>query len=104
VIPYFILSYGNKLYDNSCLPADKHDGTCPPTTVAGREAFANFAVAAMLQWQGKGFVWEIWNEPNGGTWLPHTTPPGAAYAKLVLAVGAARAAAGLQAELLVGPC
>ena len=43
------------------------------------------------------------NEPNGGTWLPHTSPPGGGYARLVLAVGAAREAAGLQDELLIGP-
>jgi hypothetical protein len=103
VVPYMILSYGNSLYDNACPPADKHDGTCPPTTDAGREGFANFTLAAMRKFQGRGIIWEIWNEPDGGTWLPHTTPPGQDYAKLVLAVGAARDAAGLRDELLIGP-
>jgi hypothetical protein len=103
VVPYFIMSYGNALYDNSCPAADKHDGTCPPTTDTGREAFANYTLAAMRRFQGKGILWEIWNEPMGGTWLPHTTPPGQAYARLVQAVGAARDAAGLRDELLLGP-
>lgn len=103
VVPYMILSYGNSLYDNACAPADKHDGTCPPTTDAGREGFANFTLAAMRKFQGRGIIWEIWNEPDGGTWLPHTTPPGQDYARLVLAVGAARDAAGLRDELLIGP-
>ena len=103
VVPYFILSYGNTLYDNACPAADKHDGTCPPSTAAGRQAFANFTVAAMAQWRGLGVLFEVWNEPNGGTWLPHATPPGQGYAELVLAVGAARDAAGLGDELLIGP-
>ena len=103
VTPYFILSYGNVLYDNACALADKHDGTCPPITDAGRQAFANFTVAAMHQWRGRGIIWEIWNEPNGGTWEPHSKPPGADFAKLVITVGKARNAAGLQGELLVGP-
>ena len=51
VMPYFILSYGNQLYDNACPAADKHDGTCPPTTDAGRQAFANFTIAAMRRFQ-----------------------------------------------------
>ena len=103
VRPYFILSYGNVLYDNACAPADKHDGTCAPVTDTGRQAFANFTVAAMQQWRGRGIIFEIWNEPNGGTWLPHSTPPGADFAKLITAVGKARNAAGLHGELLVGP-
>ena len=61
VRPYFILDYGNPLYDNACFSSQKHDGTCPPTSDMGREAFANFTVAAMRQWRGKGIVWEIWN-------------------------------------------
>ena len=59
--PYFILSYGNTLYDNSCSDAQKHDGTCPPTTYLGRQAFANFTVAAMRRWRGRGIIWEVWN-------------------------------------------
>ena len=59
--PYFILSYGNTLYDNSCTSAQKHDGTCPPTSDIGRQAFANFTVAAMRHWRGRGIIWELWN-------------------------------------------
>lgn len=43
------------------------------------------------------------DEPNGGTWLPHSKPPGSDFAKLIIAVGNARNTAGLQGELLVGP-
>ena len=103
VVPYFVFSYGNALYDNDCPAADKHDGTCPPTSAEGREGFVNFTLATMRHFQGKGILWEVWNEPNGGTWLPHTNPPGQDYAKLLLAVGAARDAAGLRDELLLGP-
>lgn len=42
-------------------------------------------------------------EPNGGTWLPHTTPPGLQFAKLVAVVGEAMDAAGLHDEMLIGP-
>jgi hypothetical protein len=61
VRPYFILCYGNTLYDNSCTSAQRHDGTCPPITDLGRQAFANFTVAAMRRWRGKGIIWELWN-------------------------------------------
>jgi hypothetical protein len=57
---YFILDYGNRLYD---------DGLSPHTP-AGRAAFAAFAKAAAGHFQGRGVVWEVWNEPNIDFWKP----------------------------------
>jgi len=51
--PLLILDYGNKLYDVDA-----------PRTREGREAFANFAAAAVRHYKHRGVVWEIWNEPN----------------------------------------
>ena len=56
----FILDYGNPLYD---------DGAAPRTD-EGRAAFAKFAAAGAAHFKGKGVLWEIWNEPNGGFWRP----------------------------------
>lgn len=57
---YFILDYGNPLYDNDMAPH----------TDEGRAAFAKFAAAAAEHFRGKGVIWELWNEPNGGFWRP----------------------------------
>ncbi len=56
----FILDYGNPLYDEARAPY----------TDAGRAAFARFAAAAATRFRGRGIIWEIWNEPNIGFWLP----------------------------------
>ena len=50
----FILDYGNPLYD---------DGL-PPRTDESRTAFAAWAAAAVSHFAGKGYLWEMWNEPN----------------------------------------
>jgi len=49
----FILDYGNDLYENGF----------PPSTEAGRAAFAAFTGAAARHFRGRA-AWEIWNEPN----------------------------------------
>lgn len=57
----FILDYGNPLYDGGLAPRDE----------ATRLAFARWAVAAAGRYAGKGYLWEIWNEPNGTIfWKP----------------------------------
>lgn len=52
----YILDYRNKLYGN------------PETTDEGRDAYARWAAAAARHFQGRGVIWEIWNEPNVGFW------------------------------------
>ena len=87
----FILDYANRLYDNGLATH----------TDAGRAAFARWAVAAATHFQGRGVIWEIWNEPNGGWfWKPKANADD--YAKLALAVSQAihQAAPG---EIIVGP-
>lgn len=56
----FILDYGNPLYDSDMAPH----------TDEGRAAFVKFAAAGAAHFKGKGVLWEIWNEPNGGFWRP----------------------------------
>lgn len=56
----FILDYGNPLYDKEMAP----------NTDEGRAAFAKFAAAGAAHFAGRGVLWEIWNEPNGGFWRP----------------------------------
>lgn len=86
----FILDYGNPLYDN---------GLSPHTEV-GRAAFARWAVAAALHFKGRGILWEMFNEPNGGFWKPQADVED--YAKLALAVGKALRAA-KPTETYIGP-
>lgn len=68
----FILDYGNDLYGGG--PAVLND--------EGRLAFARFAAAAAARYQGRGIIWEIWNEPNLEKYW-HAPPDPAAYARLV---------------------
>ena len=86
-----ILDYGNKLYD---------DGLAPHTD-AGRQAFAQWAAASAQHFQGRGIIWEMWNEPQpDGFWRPKANVDD--YIKLALAVGEAirKSAPG---EAYVGP-
>jgi hypothetical protein len=50
----YILDYSNRLYEEEQ----------SIRTEEGRKAFAAFAQAAAKRYQGKGILWEIWNEPN----------------------------------------
>lgn len=51
VVPYWILDYGNPLYD----------GGLSPCSDEGRAAFAAFTIAMMDRFKGRGIVWELWN-------------------------------------------
>jgi hypothetical protein len=87
----FILDYGNPLYAE---PGDKHPFTSRAGTAEFSEAYAKWAVAAVSRYKGKGFIWEIWNEPNhAGFWKPK--PNEADYIELVKATAAALREAGL---------
>jgi len=60
----FILDYSNPLYEK-----DRSVVTEP-----GRKAFARWAAAAAEHFQGRGILWEIWNEPNiPGLWTDTAT-------------------------------
>jgi len=71
---YFILDYGNPLYDNDMAP----------NTDEGRAAFARFAAAGAEHFKGKGVIWELWNEPNIFFWRP--SPNVEDYVKLAKVV------------------
>jgi hypothetical protein len=81
----FILDYGNKLYDP--------DGSAPHTDES-RAAFARWAAAAVAHFKGKGYVWELWNEPNiAQFWKPK--PNVDDYVALAKATASALREAGL---------
>jgi hypothetical protein len=86
----FILDYANPLYDK-----------LPPHTDADRTAYAQWAVAAVKHFKGRGVIWEIWNEPNGN-WFWKPKANAADYASLALTASRAiqKAAPG---EIIVGP-
>jgi len=89
---YWILDYGNPLYD----------GGHPPITSDAIQAFVNFAVAGITHFKGRGIIWEMWNEPNGGFWYPVANAT--AYSILANAVGKAiRGNSGISSETYVGP-
>ena len=86
-----ILCYTNPLYD----------GGKPTCSDAGRQAFAQWAVAAVTHFKGRGVIWEIWNEPDG-EWFWKPKPNADDYSKLALTVTTALHAAAPQ-ETVVGP-
>jgi hypothetical protein len=88
--PYFILDYSNKLYDNGL----------SPYTEEGRRAFAKWAAAAVEHFQGRGIIWEMYNEPNYRFWSPK--PNVHDYILLALEVGEAIRTVAPQ-EAYVGP-
>jgi hypothetical protein len=85
----FILDYGNRLYDRGQAPRSK----------AARAAFTRFAAAAARHFQGRGVIWEIWNEPNiEQFWKP--TVDAEAYGQLALETAKAVRAADPRAIVL----
>jgi hypothetical protein len=90
ISPYFIFDYYNKLYDNGM----------SPYTEEGRRAFAQWAAASVEHFQGRGIIWEMYNEPNSRFWRPK--PNVHDYIMLALEVGEAiRTVA--PSEVYIGP-
>jgi len=58
--PVFIPGYGNPLYEHS----NKPHYILGPATDEVQQGYAAFAAQAAAKFQGRGVVWEIWNEPN----------------------------------------
>jgi hypothetical protein len=86
--PIYIFDYSNGLYEEALVSADPTNGKPQRDTAAPRKpesvaAFARWAAAAAKHFQGRGVVWEIWNEPNIGFWKPK--PDVKAYTALALA-------------------
>jgi len=98
----FILDYGNPLYAE---PGDKHPFTSRANTAEFRDAFARWAVAAVTHFKGRGYLWEMWNEPNhAGFWKPK--PAVDEYIALAKATGQALRDAkllGEKGEAFIGP-
>ena len=88
--PLYILDYSNRHYD----------GGLSPYSEEGRRAFAKWAAAGAVHFQGRGILWEMYNEPNIGFWKPKPNPDD--YIKLALEVGKALREAA-PAELYIGP-
>ncbi|WP_445506830.1 cellulase family glycosylhydrolase [Niallia sp. 03190] len=60
--PYYILDYGNYLYEENNMSV---------RTEAGRNAFNKFVEESVKRYKNQGVIWEIWNEPNKKFWNPH---------------------------------
>jgi hypothetical protein len=86
----FILDYSNRHYD----------GGLSPQSDEGRRAFAQWAAAAAKHFQGRGILWEMYNEPNIFFWRPK--PDVNQYVKLALEVGKALREAA-PGEAYIGP-
>lgn len=87
----FILDYGNPLYT-----ADRS-----VRTEAARQAFARWAVAAAKRFQGRGVIWELFNEPDIEIFWP-PKPNVTEYVSLAQAVGGTWRAQ-VPDEILIGP-
>ena len=98
--PYLILDGANP---KIIPPSPGCPSGCKPATPEARAKWVRFAVAAMRRYANRSIVWELENEPNGGWWAPK--PNATDYARLALALAAAKRAAGsgIAQEVLVGP-
>lgn len=86
-----ILDYRNRFYDQGL----------SPYTEEGRQAMARWAAAAVRRYQGRGILWEMYNEPNiPAFWKPNPNPEH--YILLAKAVGKAIGQVAPN-ELYIGP-
>lgn len=103
--PVYILDYSNRLYEEMVVSENPTDGKqrsdpAAPQHPESIAAFARWAAAAAKRFQGRGIVWEIYNEPNIGFWKPK--PDVKQYTALALATCEAMRAADPEA-VIVGP-
>jgi hypothetical protein len=101
----YILDYSNPLYEETVtsknpITGREHRDTASPQHPESVAAFARWAAAAARHFQGRGIIWEIWNEPNISFWKPK--PDGQQYNTLALATGRAIREA-VPDALIVGP-
>jgi polysaccharide biosynthesis protein PslG len=72
----------------------------PPDTDEARQAYTNWAVAAVQRYQGRGIFWEVYNEPNNSAYWPLNADV-QDYRQLAYMVGKAVKQAA-PSEILVG--
>lgn len=60
----------------------------PPDTPEAQQAFANWVVAVIQRYRGRGILWEVYNEPNNKYFWP-PQPNAQDYSNLALMVGKA---------------
>jgi hypothetical protein len=94
----FILDYGNALYYEG---GGAFDDKWGPQTPASRDAYAAFAAAAALHFDGRGAELEIWNEPNIDVFW-HPAPDPALYSLLAASALAAIKGASASTKVAVG--
>lgn len=99
----YILDYSNPLYEDTVVARNPISGREERTTASPQQpesvaAFARWAAAAAAHFQGRGILWEIWNEPNISFWRPR--PDVQQYTTLALATCRAVRAADPEAVLL----
>lgn len=99
----YILDYSNPLYEDTVVARNPISGREERTTASPQQpesvaAFARWAAAAAAHFQGRGILWEIWNEPNISFWRPR--PDVRQYSTLALATCRAVRAADREAVLL----
>ncbi len=99
----YILDYSNALYEDKITSRDPITGKEVTAIASPRKpdsvaAFARWAAAAAQHYQGRGILWEIWNEPNISFWKPK--PEVRDYAALALATCQAMRQADPQAMIL----
>lgn len=85
-VPYLELDFNNQLYYSSSeatyassLSSGSRDKLAV-LTQANITAFTNFALAALARYNGRGIIWEIWNEPNNSQfWKPTVSASAYSY-------------------------
>jgi hypothetical protein len=93
-----ILNYGNPLY---AAPGEKWPFVSRVGTEEFRSEFATWAAAAVKHFEGRGCIWEVWNEPNYKLfWAP--APDVHEYVELARATAEAVHEAAPE-EPLIGP-
>jgi len=66
--PWICLCYGNGLYDANAARVFGAVGCPPIDTDEQRAAWHRYVVAVVSRYKGRVEHYEVWNEPDGGTW------------------------------------
>ena len=81
VSPLILFDYGNGFYD----------GGASPTSPEAQAAFGEYCFQLVNHYKGQCHIWEVYNEPNIGFWVPK--PDAVVYARLMkIAYAAAKRA------------
>ncbi len=100
--PWLCLCYGNGLYDEEAAKVFGAVGCPPVRTAEQKKAWHNYVKATAEHYRGRITHYEVWNEPDDGTWMWRPAQNGIEVGEFTIATAKAVREADPDAKLIGG--